>query len=202
MAKHLTPEMLGQIATAGYYIALRVGFAYPVEEVNALPSSWVDHYTRGGLMLSDPVVRWAYANTGTARWRDLASDDSQGVLALAQTHGLRHGLVASVFDDNPDGQRSYAFFARPDREFEDLEAHLLLAYLIRRHEEMAPPSNLTKAEIEALHMVKNGLRLKQIAYDLGISEGAVKLRLKNAKTKLGAQTSTQAATIAAQHNLI
>ena len=37
-------------------------------------------------------------------------------------------------------------------------------------------------------MVKDGKRLKQIAHELGVSEGAVKQRLKNAKTKLGAAT--------------
>jgi len=51
-------------------------------------------------------------------------------------------------------------------------------------------------------MVKDGQRLKQIAYNLGVTEGAVKQRLKNAKIKLGANTSTQAATMARQFKLI
>jgi len=67
---------------------------------------------------------------------------------------------------------------------------------------MLPPTNLTAAELEALAMVKDGQRLKQIAYNLGVTEGAVKQRLKNAKIKLGANTSTQAATMARQFKLI
>lgn len=52
---------------------------------------------------------------------------------------------------------------------------------------MAPPTNLTKAELEALRMVKDGLLVKEIANILGVSEGAVKQRLRNAKSKLGAK---------------
>ena len=51
-------------------------------------------------------------------------------------------------------------------------------------------------------MVRDGLRVKQIAYELGVSEGAVKQRLKNAKLKLGAQTGAQAAAMASEFGLI
>lgn len=51
-------------------------------------------------------------------------------------------------------------------------------------------------------MVKDGKRLKQIAHELGVSEGAVKQRLKNAKLKLGAATGAQAAARAAGFGLI
>ena len=65
-----------------------------------------------------------------------------------------------------------------------------------------PPSNLTMAELEALRMVKNGLLLKQIAAQLGVSDGAVKQRLKNARLKLNAKTGTQAASMATAYGLI
>ena len=51
-------------------------------------------------------------------------------------------------------------------------------------------------------MVKDGKRLKEIAFELSVSEGAVKQRLKNAKLKLGAKTGTQAAALANQYGLI
>ena len=57
------------IATAGYYVALRIGFAFPVDERNEFPADWVDYYTSKGLMLRDPVVRWAYENSGVAMER-------------------------------------------------------------------------------------------------------------------------------------
>ena len=200
--RYMTPENLAQVSPAGHYIALRIGFAYPMEEINAYPREWIDHYTVNRLVLKDPVMRWAYSNTGIARWSDLRHDDPLGVLGMAAAFGLRFGLTVAVFDNNPEGHRSFASFARADREFEDLEARLLLAFLTRRHTEMLPPTNLTQAELQALTMVKDGKRLKQIAFDLGVTEGAVKQRLKNAKTKLNAQTSTQAATMARQCKLI
>lgn len=202
MASLLGLEEIAEIAPGGYYIALRVGFAFPVEEVNNLPPEWVTHYTQNRFMLFDPVIRWVHANTGYTRWSEMEADDPRGVMKQAQTFGLRYGAAIAVFDGNKDGQRSFGSFARSDREYTDLEIKLLQAYLQRRHAEMAPPTNLTDAEIQALSMVKNGKRLKEIAHDLGVSEGAVKQRLKNAKAKLEAKTSTQAATIAAQHGII
>jgi len=202
MASLLGLEEIAEIAPGGYYIALRVGFAFPVEEVNKLPGAWVQHYTQSRFMLFDPVIRWVYANTGCTRWSDMDLDDPRGVMGQAQTFGLRYGAAIAVYDGNKDGQRSFGSFARQDREYTDLEMKLLQAYLLRRHAEMAPPTNLTAAEIQALGMVKNGKRLKEIAHELGVSEGAVKQRLKNAKAKLEAKTSTQAAAIAAQHGII
>ncbi len=202
MTARVGPEEIEALSPAGHYIALRVGFAFPLVEENALPELWVDHYTQNRFMLFDPVIRWVYANTGAVRWSEIEIDDVKGVLAQAKQFGLRYGVAICVFDGNVDGQRSFASFTRSDREFDDLEIRLLRAYLARRHDEMAPPSNLTKAEIEALTQVRNGKRLKEIAHSLGVTEGAVKLRLKNAKSKLDAKTSTQAAALASKYGLI
>jgi LuxR family transcriptional regulator, quorum-sensing system regulator SdiA len=51
-------------------------------------------------------------------------------------------------------------------------------------------------------MQSEGLRLKQIATRLGISESAVKARLNNVKRKLGAKTQSQAASIAASRRIL
>ena len=202
MVLQMTLKEVEQIAPAGYYIALRIGFAFPTEEVNCLPRSWVKHYTKSRLMLFDPVMRWAYGNSGIARWSDFHDDDTHRVIPMAARFGLRYGVAVSFNDQNVDGHRSFANFFRSDRDFSDIEAKLLFAYLKRRHLELVPPSNLTTAELEALTMFKDGLRLKQIAFNLSVTEGAVKQRLKNAKIKLNAQTSTQAATLARQFKLI
>lgn len=200
--QQVEPQDVQALAPAGHYIALRIGFAFPVEQVNALPPEWVDHYTQNRYMLFDPIIRWAYGNVGMARWGELAEEDPRKVIAQAQTFGLRYGAVISVFDGNAEGQRSFGSFARSDREFTELEMRVLQAYVSRRHFEMAPPKNLTMAELEALGMVRDGKRLKQVAHELGVSEGAVKQRLKNAKLKLGAKTGSQAAAMAAQYGLI
>ena len=202
MKGRLGPGELDALAPFGHYLALRVGFAFPMEEVNALPPAWVEHYTRNRFMLSDPVIRWVYANTGAIRWSEIAIDDPRGIMTQARAFGLNFGLAISVFDNNSEGQRSFGTFLRADREFEEAEIRTLHAHLVRLHNDKAPPTNLTQAEIEALRMVKDGKRLKQIAHELGVSEGAVKQRLKNAKLKLDAATGAQAAARAAGFGLI
>lgn len=202
MSALLGPDDISQLAPSGHYIALRIGFAFPMEEVNELPADWVDHYTKQRFMLFDPLIRWAYANIGSCRWSEMPLDDPKRVILQARSFGLRFGVTVSVMDSGSSAQRSFANFARPDREFTDLEIKLLHAYITRRHTETAPPTNLTRAELEALGMVKDGKRLKEIAHELSVSEGAVKQRLKNAKLKLGAKTGTQAAALANQYGLI
>ncbi len=192
----------GAIATAGYYIALRVGFAFPAEEINQLPEEWVEHYTRERFMLQDPVIRWIYANTGSIRWDNVALDDPRDVLGEARKFGLNHGVAICCMDPGSDGRRSFGTFVRSDRPFTDSEVDMLEGLLRKLHSDKAPPTNLTEAELEALRMVKAGLRLKQISHDLGVTEGAIKQRLKNAKTKLGAKTGAQAATLASDFGLI
>ena len=76
------------------------------------------------------------------------------------------------------------------------------SYVLARHGAMRPPQNITDAEIEAMRLVKSGHRLKQIAYQLGVTEGAVKQRLKNARLKLNAKTGAEAISRAAAFGLI
>ncbi|MGR3466223.1 helix-turn-helix transcriptional regulator [Limimaricola sp.] len=199
MSTRIDTELLERVAPVGYYIALRIGFAFPLEEINHLPQPWIDLYISERLMLDDPAVRWAYAQQGVSRWSAL--DDPLGIFAKAWRLGLRYGAVVAVSDE-ASGMRSFGIFLRDDRELSDRELGVLEGMLLGLHEGAAPPSNLTQAEIEVLRMVKNGYRLKQIAHALGVTEGAIKQRLKNARTKLGANTATQAATLAAGFGLI
>lgn len=203
MERRLGPDDLKELAPAGHHIALRIGFAFPLEEENAFPTPWVQHYTRQRFMVFDPVIRWVYSGVaGAVRWSEIELEDPRSVLGQAQTFGLRYGVAVSVTDREQVGLRSFGSFARSDREFNDLEIRLLTAFLQRRHEETAPPSNLTAAELEVLGMIKSGQRIKQIAHELGVSEGAIKQRLKNAKLKMDAKTGPQAAAMASQYGLI
>lgn len=202
MGKLVETDDLAMLAPSGHYIALRVGFAFPLEEVNALPPLWIEHYTQHRYMLHDPVIRWIYTNVGAIRWSEIRLDDPHEVLRKAKRFGLQFGVAICIFDGNAEGQRSFGSFARGDREYEEAEIRLLTSFLTRLHRAKAPPTNLTPAELQALGMVKQGMRLKQIAHLLGITEGAVKQRLKNAKVKLGAQTNAQAAALANEFGLI
>lgn len=190
------------LAPAGYYVALRVGFHFPTEELNGLPDAWVEEYTRRRFLIFDPINHWVYAWTGAVRWSEIDLPDPRGVLAAARLHGLNYGIAVSHVDPDSSGQRSFGHFCRSDREFTDAEIAHLRAEVEHRHRRLAPPANLTVAELEVLRLAKGGLRQKQIAHELGVSEGAIKQRLKNAREKLGAATGTQATSIATAFGLI
>lgn len=193
---------IARLAPAGFYVALRVGFTFPEEEVNSLPDSWVEHYTRHGLVVHDPLMKWVYAETGTARWSDLILPDPVGVRVAAQSHGMAFGAVASTMQKSDHGRRSYGLFFRNDRDFTDSELQALGLILESAHSGTKMERNLTANEVEALKMLASGMRLQQIADQLEISESAVKARLNNAKSKLGARTASQAASLAASKRLL
>ncbi|MBP1805536.1 helix-turn-helix transcriptional regulator [Rubellimicrobium aerolatum] len=193
---------LGLLAPAGHYLALRVGFAFPLEEENRFPRPWVEDYARHGHLPWDPLIRWIYGAEGSIRWSEVALPDPRGVLDLARRHGLAFGAAVSVLDGEEGGPRSYGLFARPDREFLAEEIALLAAHVEARHRALSPPRNLTLAELEALRLVKDGQRLKQIAHRLGVTEGAIKQRLKNARHKLRAKTGAEAISRAVGFGLI
>ena len=189
-------------APAGFYIAIRVGYAFPMVEHNHLPAGWVREYTVSGMIVHDPVMAWVYGNRGAARWSELAASDGQGMLELAKNHGLNYGAVASCSDETDAGQRTFGFFCRSDREYADTELAAFEDMLAEAHRSHARPSNLTSAEIETLGLVKNGLLMKEIASLLGVSESAIKQRLKNARLKLNAKTGSQAAARATMLGMI
>lgn len=180
-----------RIAPAGHYLALRIGFAFPKEEVNRLPPSWVEHYTAHSYAVVDPVIRWAHTHVGATRWSAIAGTDPAGVLCAAREFGLNYGAAVALTDEAAPRQRSFGLFLRADREFTDQEMSLVQAHLLSRHRALLPPGNLTVAEIEALRLVKEGWIMKQIAFELGVSEGAIKQRLRNARAKLDAKTGAE-----------
>ena len=190
-------NQIHDIAPAGFYVALRVGFSFPEEEINQLPQTWVEFYTTHGLVVQDPAMRWVYGNVGGLRFSDMTLPDPHLVRAHAAIFGLEHGAVISVLTPIDKGRRSYGMFFRHDRDFSDDEIDALHQILRGLHHSGEGERGLTDAEIEALKLQSQGLRLKQIAAQLGISESAVKARLNNVKRKLGARTQSQAASIAA-----
>ncbi|MCW1919700.1 LuxR family transcriptional regulator [Rhodobacter sp. KR11] len=195
-------ERFDKIADAGFYLALRVGFSFPEEELNALPSNWVEFYTANGLVVHDPSLKWVYGNNGAVRSSDIGLPDPQQILGRARVFGLQHGAVVSVVTPADRGRRSYGLFYRAQSPFTDEHLTALHGYLRELHSGNTAEPGLTAAEVEALQMQAGGLRLKQIAGDLGISESAVKARLNNAKRKLGARTLAHAASLAAGRRII
>lgn len=200
MQKNEIIEAMSRMSPSGHYLALRLRFCFPMEERNCLPSAWVKHYAQNRMLLADPALRWSYHHNGVIGLDELADVDRAGILDQAREFGLRHGTVASIGEVS--GVRSYGVFYRPDRQHTDVEKEHLLHLTTILHRHSAPPSTLTNAEIEVLIAIKGGQRIKSLAHDLGVTEGAIKQRLKNARVKLGANTAAQAATMASGYGLI
>lgn len=195
-------EQISKISPAGFYVAIRVGFSFPEEELNHLPENWVEFYTTHGLVVHDPAMKWVYGNTGVMKMSEIGLPDPHQVRERAAVFGLSHGAVISVMTPSDRGRRSYGFFFRADRDFDPQDLQSLRDILHKLHSGDEGEVQLTAAEVEALKMQAEGLRLKQIAAELGISESAVKARLNNAKRKLGAKTQSQAASIAASRRML
>jgi LuxR family transcriptional regulator len=70
------------------------------------------------------------------------------------------------------------------------------------HIEAKPPSELTKAQIEALQCLANGDRHTAAAEKLGISESAFKARLQSARVRLEARTTSEAIRKAREYRLL
>lgn len=195
-------EEIKWLAPAGLHISLRIRFGSPLSSINTYPSKWIHKYTKLGLMMHDPTMKWGYESTGACRWSALAGDDTHNVLRMASSYGVEYGAAISCRAETEAGHRTIATFGRSDREYEDLELGHLYRFVQKLHDAATPPKNLTNAEIEVLLFLKRGLIIKEVAAVLSISENAVKQRMSNARRKLGAKTTIHAASLAQQYGLI
>ncbi|AXQ95188.1 LuxR C-terminal-related transcriptional regulator [Cereibacter azotoformans] len=189
------------LAPAGSYVALRVGFLAPEEESNLFPSEWIRFYTTHAYGMKDPLTRWAATANGATRWSSVTLPDEAGVMAAYRLHGLRYGCVIGLpARISRSRKRTFGIFARSDREMTNAEIGALRASLAELH---APERDaLTQSQAEVLRMLSEGVRYKEIAWRLGITEGAVKARFKAACQRLGARTAVQAANIAQKRGLL
>ncbi|MEL7025708.1 MAG: autoinducer binding domain-containing protein [Pseudomonadota bacterium] len=191
-----------EFALGGFFLAYRVEFLRPEFEYNSLPRGWVHKYTQQGFVMLDPVMRWLYSNSGTIRWGEIEMPDTSGIFKEAMAYDLNFGVAISILDENESGVRSFGNFARGDREFTDDEIKELTRRLELLFGDLEAPKDITDAELEALAMLKNGMLIKEVAHELGISEGAVKQRLRSAKDKLSARTTPHAVSVASSYGLI
>jgi len=115
-ASHLGPILarLRETYPIGFAIALHIKFTAPAYLFQAYGSDWIDVYTREGMVMHDPTVRWGFGNMGTIRWEDLPVGDEAAakVMETAAEHGLKYGFTVAV---GSPAQRSVASFARDDR---------------------------------------------------------------------------------------
>jgi len=192
-------ERLDQLAPMGYTVGLHIRFATPLVYTSSYPPAWVEHYNSHSYYLRDPLVFWGVGVEGTTRWSAIPLPDPFGVMKKAAGHGLNFGAVSSY---GPITSRSIVGISRSDREFEDDELGKLRELTIQLHIEAKPPSELTKAQIEALQCLANGDRHAAAAEKLGITESAFKARLQSARIRLEARTTSEAIRKAREYRLL
>ncbi|MEM6826124.1 MAG: autoinducer binding domain-containing protein [Pseudomonadota bacterium] len=190
---------LKRLAPSGFALGLHIRFASAHIMVQTYDIAWINHYTSRGYMLCDPLVSWGFAETGVVRWSALSFPDPHDVMGQAATFGLRFGVAVS---HGAIDSRSIGGFARADREFTDREIDQIAETVRLLHYESTPPDSLTSAQRHALRLVASGCRYAEAAALLGISESALKARLKTARERLYARTTAEAIQRAREYSLL
>ena len=192
-------DALSRLSPAGFSAGLHIRFASPLIYVRTYDEAWLKIYDENAYALRDPLVFWGLGVKGTTRWSEIKLPDPFNILAQAASFGLTYGAVASC---GPITSRTIVGIARSDREFTDdeiVEAGQIVAAL---HNTAEPPTELTRAQIEALRLLADGDRHTAAAAKLGISESAFKARLQSARSRLGARTTAQALKKAREYQLL
>ncbi len=190
---------LTALAPKGYALGLHIRFAAAQIMVNTYDAKWVDLYTSRGYMLCDPLISWGFGSEGCVRWSSLNHPDPHNVMQQAAAYDLRFGVAVSY---GPTASRSIGGFARSDREFDDAELAEIAEIVRRLHHLTEPPNRLPHTQIEALRLVAQGLRYSEAAHRLGISESALKARLRNAREGLSCRTTPETIQRALENKLL
>ena len=187
------------MAPAGYALGLHIRFASAHIMIQTYDPVWIEIYTRNGYMMCDPMVSWGFGNEGTCRWSAIDYPDPHQIFRQAAEYGLKYGVVVSC---GALSSRSIGGFARSDREFSDSEIADLERDVRLLHERSAPPETLTDAQRMALRMIAQGCRYTEAAARLGISESALKARLKSVRDRLFVRTTAEAIQRAQEYKLL
>lgn len=92
-------KALGALCDTGYLLAVHIRYTRPLLMFTTYPPAWLEHYGDKGMMMVDPVVRWAMSEDttdGVALWQDLAADDPAQIVASAGQHGLNNGMSFAI----------------------------------------------------------------------------------------------------------
>jgi len=178
---------------------MHIRFAGPLVQFQTYEQAWIDHYTKNGYALRDPMVAWGFFKNGASRWSEISLPDPFKIFKQAEEYGLKYGVVVST---GPLTSRSICGCARSDREFTDEEIRRITNLVQTLHEVTDPPDSLTKAQKDALQLIADGHRHAAAAAKLGISESALKARLISARNRLLARTTAEAIQRAKDYRLL
>ncbi len=191
-------EELGKVAPAGYAAGLAFRVSGPAFVRITYPTEWKKHYGDGLMAFWDPVVIWSLANTGHKRWSALKIPDPMKVMQQARAYGLNFGVAISL---GRIPKRSLLGIARSDREFTDEEIRHAIKIFTRVHELVTEAKSLTPNQAEALRLIAGGDLHSAASDKLGISESALKARLRSVRLRLDARSTAEAIMRAKEYNL-
>lgn len=133
---------------SGFAIAFHIRLTAPDFLFQTYPKAWIDTYSEKGYVMVDPIVRWGFANTGSTRWSGLADLDDQNMLEQSLEYGMAYGVAIATETGN---SRSFAGFARSDREYTDAEIADLTADMQMLHDLTAGKTQMDPDIHAALH---------------------------------------------------
>jgi NarL family two-component system response regulator LiaR len=158
------------------------------------------------VVLMDILMPNVDGSTATARIREACPQ----VQVIALTSFLEEDLVQRALqagangyllkDVHPDKLAQAIRDAHMGQSTIDAAAAQLLAQAARQPEPVG--GDLSPREREVLALLAAGKTNKEIAQDLTLSHGTVRLHVSNILAKLGVSNRTEAATLALQHNLV
>ncbi len=190
---------LSELAPAGYALGLHIRFASAQIMVQTYDPRWIEIYTNRGYMMCDPLVSWGFGTEGAVRWSALNHPDPHRVMEQAAEFGLRYGIAVS---HGPTSSRTIGGFARTDREFSDIEIDAISDLVRVLHRESTPPEKLSGPQLEALRLISKGFRYSEAAQQIGITESALKARLRTARERLLCRTNAEAIQRAIEYKLL
>ena len=190
--------MLRLLGPQGFVFVHNLGLRGPEFVHSEFPVAWQREYESKNYMWSDPVLLWSMMSRGDKRWSEINAIDFRGVMAAAKRFGINFGAIFS----RGAVKKTVLSLARADREFTDEEMALLSGLVGKLVEDASLDTALNDAEVETLRRFGDGLSYKEIGLALKLSPSTVKLRLANARKKLGAVSNIHALAIAIQRNML
>lgn len=190
---------IGQIAPAGYFLALRIRGTSPLMALKTYPQAWIDRYMENGYMLRDPITTWAMTIGGAIRWSSPLLIDPFRILRQATEYGLTYG--ASVAH-GPISALSICSFGRSDRELTDGEIAEVRQIVIDLHERTALPKALRDDQKEILSAMSQGMTADDLAARSGLPPDVVRGRFAEVYDTLRAKTVDEALRRAREYKLL
>lgn len=109
---------LKQQSPDGFAAAFQVVFATPKYLFQTYDDAWMTYYSKMGIVMKDPAVKWGFSNDGIASWDELQKFDQHGVFDKATEFGLNFWTVMATSEH---GSKSIGAFSRSDRDFTSAE---------------------------------------------------------------------------------